>query len=197
MFQFFSLPNFRQVQRRIKQAIAVVLGGLNIASIWAVLSLINHPAIARFLTSLQSALSFSIFSIPWLHFNAIGGWLNFPRWLLHPVQFVWLTFSLPVMFPWINAIGSMTTPVSIGLAVFASVVLTAIFVALTTWLITVDIPHAIAQVINQWRANRAKQLVAQLQVLMTQLDVWDLPSSDRAVLMPVSEVFQPRLLFSS
>lgn len=184
MFQFFSLPNFRQVQRRVKQAISVVLGGFNIAYIWAALSLINHPAISHFLASLQSTLSFSILSIPWLHFNAIGGWLNFPRWLLHPAQFIWITFSLPVMFPWINAISSMTTPVSIGLTVLVSVVVTAIFVSLTTWLVTVNIPLAIAQIINQRRANRAKQLVAQLESIMAQLDVWELPSRDRAVLMP-------------
>lgn len=184
MFQFFSLPNFRQVQRRVKQAISVVLGGFNIAYIWAALSLINHPAISHFLASLQSTLSFSILSIPWLHLNAIGGWLNFPRWLLHPAQFIWLTFSLPVMFPWINAISSMTTPVSIGLTVLVSVVVTAIFVSLTTWLITVNIPLAIAQIINQRRANRARQLVAQLESIMAQLDVWELPSRDRAVLMP-------------
>ena len=184
MFQFFSLPNFGQVQRRVKQAISVVLGGFNIAYIWAALSLINHPAISHFLASLQSTLSFSILSIPWLHFNAIGGWLNFPRWLLHPAQFIWITFSLPVMFPWINAISSMTTPVSIGLTVLVSVVVTAIFVSLTTWLVTVNIPLAIAQIINQRRANRAKQLVAQLESIMAQLDVWELPSRDRAVLMP-------------
>ncbi len=184
MFQFFSLPNFGQVQRRVKQAISVVLGGFNIAYIWAALSLINHPAISHFLASLQSTLSFSILSIPWLHFNAIGGWLNFPRWLLHPAQFISITFSLPVMFPWINAISSMTTPVSIGLTVLVSVVVTAIFVSLTTWLVTVNIPLAIAQIINQRRANRAKQLVAQLESIMAQLDVWELPSRDRAVLMP-------------
>lgn len=177
------------VQRLIKTAIVGSTGILNLYGVWLSLRLSRHPAITTTVIALQNWLNTPLLSLPIIHINPIASPLALLHWLEHPAQITWLRLKWSTLLPWFTYLTPLSSART-AIALVLCILITTLCVALSTWLLTLDLPQYCVQQINLWRVRRARKQIWQLRQVLRKIDLLELPRREAAALEPIIEAIQ-------
>lgn len=179
---------FKTIQRRVKIALATLLGAINVAGVWFGSQLLNHPLSLGWVNSLIGWITQPFLSLPLPNLAPLPTALpQILSWITHPLQIHWIHFSLAQLLPFlVPTLTTLNSAYGIATAVSVIVLTTTLSVGLVVWLLTLDIPNSFALWVNQRRALAAKHQLERLMSQLDQLDLDRLSLDDARLLIPLT-----------
>ncbi|MBW4490679.1 MAG: hypothetical protein KME12_23135 [Trichocoleus desertorum ATA4-8-CV12] len=154
---------FLKLQRLFKGIITIGLGLLNLTGILYITQSAQNAVFCSGLMEMLASLTTPFQILPWVR--------------VAPIRLIPL-LSNPTQ---VLALCSYT---NVGTAIFLSALVTTLCVGLTTWMITIDIPHYCSRLVMRLRAKRAKRRIQSLRADLQKIDLRELSAEDAAILEP-------------